>query len=129
MTLIATPLYAGLLTLLLIILSIRVILARRRSRTLLGDGGDKHLSERIRAQANCTEYAPLGLLLLALCEIQGAPLWSVHFLGALLLLGRTLHAVGLTADGKRLWLRQAGMLATFAMLLLAALGLVGHGVF
>ena len=53
-----TSLYSGIIGLLLVILSARVILTRRRLRISLGSGGDAVLERRIRAQGNLAEYVP-----------------------------------------------------------------------
>ena len=87
MSLSITPLYGGLIGLLLVSLSVRVILRRRSAHVSLGDGEDKNLLKRMRVQANCAEYAPIGLILLAMAELQGAPGWVVHLLGLMLLGG------------------------------------------
>ena len=129
MPLTATPLYAGLLALLLVFLSFRVIFYRFSARISLGDGEDKALQKRIRVQANCVEYAPFGALLLLLAELQGAPLWALHLLGLTLLAGRLLHAYGLGATPQVPRLRQAGMVLTFSMFMATALGLIGHALF
>ena len=76
-----TALYAALLALLLLLLARSTILRRQTARILLGDGADEPLQRRIRAHANFAEYAPLGLILLALCEAQGAPPLVLHALG------------------------------------------------
>lgn len=94
MPLIITPIYAGLIALLFIALSARVILYRRANNISLGDQGDKALLKRMRVQANCAEYAPIGLVLLLICEVLGAPRWVVHLLGLMLLSGRLAHAFG-----------------------------------
>jgi uncharacterized membrane protein YecN with MAPEG domain len=86
---------AGLLGLLLIALGIRVVAVRRSAGVLIGDGGNAELLSRIRAHANCTEYAPLGLLLVFLNEQAFGPTWFVITLAALLVLGRLLHPVGM----------------------------------
>ena len=91
----ATSLYAGLLGLMLVLLSALVIRVRIRARVSLGDGGDDALVRAIRAQANFAEYTPMALVLIALAEIQGAPGWVIHLLGLTLLAGRVAHAVGL----------------------------------
>lgn len=129
MPLTVTPLYAGALALLLVFLSFRVIFYRWSSKISLGDDDDKALRKRIRTQANCAEYAPFGVLLLLLAELQGAPVWALHLLGLTLLAGRLLHAVGFGSTPQILPLRQAGMVLTFTMLLLAGLGLIGHALF
>ncbi len=121
-----TPIYAGLLGLLLVWLSVAVILHRLRARVSVGDGADKGLAKAIRVQANFTEYAPLGLILLAISELQGAPVLALHGLGGLLLAGRVLHAVGYGRTPQIVGLRQLGMGLTFTMLVLASLGCLGH---
>ena len=68
-----SPIYAGLIALLFLVLSYRVTLGRRTHKVSVGDGGHKALVKRIRVQANCAEYAPIGIILLAMAELQGAP--------------------------------------------------------
>ena len=55
-----TPLYAALAAVILIVLSLRVIGARRSHRVAIGDGADEDLARRIRAHGNFTEYTPLA---------------------------------------------------------------------
>ncbi|MBW4972647.1 MAPEG family protein [Roseovarius mucosus] len=126
MTLTITSLYAGLIGLLFVLLSVLVITARFKTNVSIGDGGKELLVRRIRVQANCAEYAPLGLILLALTEVQGAPGWVVHVLGLMLLLGRMLHAAGFGRTPEIMPMRSAGMVLTFAMLILSALANIGH---
>ena len=121
-----TSLYAGLIALIFLALSFRVITYRRGKQIGLGDAGDKSLLKRMRAQANCAEYAPIGLILLALVEVQGAPGLVVHGLGLLLLAGRAMHGFGFSASPPVMRLRVLGMMATTGMIALAALGLVAH---
>ncbi|MGR3461233.1 MAG: MAPEG family protein [Roseovarius sp.] len=126
MSLTVTPLYAGLLGLLFVILSIRVSIARFTARATLGDGGDKMLAKRIRVHGNFAEYTPMGLILLTLAELQGAPLWVVHLLGLMLLAGRGIHAIGLGRTPQIILLRRAGMILTFTMIAISALACLGH---
>ena len=121
-----TALYASLLALLFLALSLRVIAYRRSSQVSIGDAGDRVLLGRIRAQANCAEYAPIGLVLLALAELQGAPAAALHVLGGALLLGRAAHAVGFSRSPQIRSLRVLGMALTALMIGLTALGLLGH---
>jgi len=93
-----TPIYAALLALLFLGLSARVITYRRSNLLSLGDEGDKGLLKRMRAQANCAEYVPIGILLLLLLELTGAPLWLLHALGLSFTAGRLLHAYGFPPD-------------------------------
>ena len=115
-----TPIYAGLIALLFLALSARVIFYRRNAQISLGDGADKELLSRIRAQANCAEYAPLGLLLLLLVELQGTPVSILHLLGSGLLAGRVVHGAALSVRPQRLTLRVAGMALTLTTIGIAA---------
>lgn len=124
-----TSLYAGLLALLFIVLSWRVITFRRGNKVSLGDGDNKELRQRIRMHGNFAEYTPMGLILLACVELQGAPAIAVHLLGLMLLAGRALHAAALWRYPINFTFRTWGMLATFAMLALSGVGLILHGLF
>jgi len=123
-----TPFYAGLLALLLVGLSLNVIRARFSARVSVGDGGDKTVVKAMRIQANCAEYAPMGVVLLALAEFQGAPGWALHLLGSTLLLGRLLHAWGFGHTPQIVPLRQLGMVLTFTMLSVTAVANIGHAI-
>lgn len=125
----ATALYAGALGLLLVYLSMRVVNLRKTYHVSTGSGGHAALELAARVQGNCAEYAPIGLLLLALTEAQGAPALAVHGLGLMLLLGRLLHAIGYGRAPSNLKLRVVGMVLTFGMLSLSSLGLILHALF
>lgn len=116
-----TSLYAALGALLVLVLASRVML-RRNSRGIgIGEGDDSELRRRIRVHANAVEYLPLGLILLGLLEWnQFAPM-HLHVLGAGLLGGRLLHAIGLSRSSGRTPERVLGMLLTLLALLGMAL--------
>lgn len=120
-----TGLYAGLLALLFVALSARVILHRRGRRIPLGDGGDPTFARRIRAHGNFAEYAPLGLVLLLILEVGGGAAWALHALGLGLLAGRAAHAWAFSTDGSLL-LRTVGMSLTLVVILAAALWLLAR---
>ena len=122
------PVYAALLTLLFVFLSIRTIQARRRAQVGLGTGDHPDLSRAVRVHANFAEYAPLGLLLIYLVEMQSAASWFVHLLGMLLLVGRLLHAYGVSQSRENFKFRVSGMVMTFSSLLLSAFFLLLHAV-
>lgn len=112
--------YAALGAILLIVLALRVSLYRRRTRIGLGDNGDRELLKRIRAHGNAVEWLPIGLLLLLVLELLATtPPW-LHAFGLALLLGRVLHAFGLSRSGNvsagRLW----GSLLTWGAILAMA---------
>jgi uncharacterized membrane protein YecN with MAPEG domain len=125
----ATPLYAGLIALLFLWLSFRVVGRRRSQQVSLGDGGDEILLQRVRAQANCAEYAPIGIVLLAMADLQGMPVFLVHIFGLMLLAGRALHAYGFSATPQVFKARVWGMYLTIGMLGCMAIANILHAIF
>ncbi|HEU4663430.1 MAG TPA: MAPEG family protein [Dokdonella sp.] len=91
-----TAIYAALATLLVLVLALRTSLGRRGKRIYTGDGGDHDMFLRIRAHANATEYLPLALILLALLEWNQTQTPWLHACGCVLLVGRVLHAFGMS---------------------------------
>ena len=116
---IVTPLYAALLALWFMFLSLRVISRRRAARVSLGDGADQALTRAIRAHANFAEYVPLALLLLAVLELSRFSIYLIHALGLVLLIARLLHGLAFTVDFKegRYW----GALLTFAVIVIESI--------
>ncbi|NCO18453.1 MAG: glutathione S-transferase [Gammaproteobacteria bacterium] len=113
--------YAGLLGLVLIALSIQVVILRRRHQVGIGFGQVQALERAIRTQANFTEYVPLALVLLVLLGISGAlPDAALHLLAGALVVGRILHAVGLSRSAGTSFGRLAGTALTWLVLLAAA---------
>lgn len=116
-----TAIYAALATLLVLALAARVSLGRKSTRTEFGDGGHLDLSLRIRAHANALENLPLALLLLLLLELnQTQPLW-LHVFGIVLIVGRILHAFGLSGSSGNSFGRFAGTGVTWLAMLGMAL--------
>jgi uncharacterized protein len=119
-----TSLYAALLAVLFLGLSLRVVQLRYRYHVALG--APHRLVERaVRAHGNCAEYVPFGLVLLGLLEGMGLPAWGVHALGSAFLVGRLLHAWGISQEPEVLRFRTAGMALTFTVLGVAAAALLG----
>ncbi len=116
-----TPVYAAVLALMYVALSVRVIGARRSARVALGDGGNPALLRRQRVHSNFAEYVPIALILMMLAEQQQMPAAIIHALGACLLAGRMIHAVGVSRHPEQLWQRVTGMSLTFTVLLAGAL--------
>lgn len=96
----------------LLILSWRVIQGRQSSGASLGDGGDKSLERRIRAQGNLTEYAPLFVVLIALLELQGGHALILSLLALAFVLGRLSHGFALAFTSGNVAGRIGGMLLT-----------------
>ena len=116
-----TGIYAALATLLVLILAGRVSLGRGRAKVGIGDGGDHQLIKRIRVHANALENLPLALLLLLLLELnQTQPIW-LHVFGCVLIVGRILHAVGLSRTSKASIGRFVGTALTWGVMLVMAL--------
>lgn len=116
-----TTVYAAVFGLLLILLSDLVSRTRKRSRVSLGHGDDPELERTMRAQGNFVEYVPLGLLLLLLMELMGAPSLVLHLFGAMLLAGRLLHAYGMIRPRGPIAGRYWGTALTWLMILAASL--------
>ncbi|HSI94704.1 MAG: MAPEG family protein [Methylophilaceae bacterium] len=124
MMLALVPFYASLLALGFIVLSMRVMIVRRQEKVALGDGDNPRLRRTICAHSNFAHYVPLALLLLAFVEMAEAPNLLIHILCLALLIGRCLHAYGIsTAEGNK-GLLTLGMVLTLASILLAALYLL-----
>jgi len=111
-----TPLYAGLLALWFVLLSVRVVNLRRRG-ILFGDNGEVDVIRVVRAQANFAEYVPLALLLMGLLEISRYSIYLLHALGLVLLVARLLHGAALSFRWHVRTGRVVGAALTFVVLL------------
>ena len=76
-----TGLYAALLGLLFVVLSVRTLRLRRNLRIAVGDAGNPKMLRAMRVHSNFAEYIPLSLLLIYLAEAQGANGLLIHALG------------------------------------------------
>lgn len=124
MSLVIVPIYAALLALLFVMLSLSVVRQRRSGRVAIGTAGDRELERRVRVHGNFAEYTPLALLLLAMAEFRGAPGLWLHALCLCLMIGRASHAWGVSHLDEDLRFRVAGMIATFLALIAASLTLL-----
>ncbi|MEM9601466.1 MAG: MAPEG family protein [Pseudomonadota bacterium] len=115
-----TPLYAALLTGLFLVLSFRALLLRRKHGVGVGTGGNPTLEKALAAHSNCAEYLPLALLLLYMLEVQTGTGLTVHALGVALVIGRCLHAYGVSQVDEDYRFRVAGMVLTLSCLIGAA---------
>jgi len=124
----AAGLWSGLLILLLLTLSGLTVRRRRRHLVAFGDGGKEELTSASRAFGNATEYIPAGLIALTLLALTGAPPIMIHAIGATLLVGRIVHAIGLLFQKGPSLGRVAGMILTYLALVVAAVSLIAYGV-
>jgi len=124
-----TPIYASLLVALILFLAYRVTGFRRSESVALGeDQCSKAMKRAIRVHGNAIENVPLALILLLLLELNQLTPWMLHLFGAMLLLGRVMHAWGLSRiDGSSFgryhgtvltWLSMGAMLVTNLLLVL-----------
>jgi uncharacterized membrane protein YecN with MAPEG domain len=114
-----TPLYAGLLVLWFVLLSVRVVNIRRRG-IIFGDNGDVSVTRVVRAQANFAEYVPLALLLMGFLEVSRFSIYILHALGLTLLIARLAHGSALSFGWQIRSGRVAGAALTFIVLLIEA---------
>ena len=117
-----TSIYAGLLALLIVYLTMNVVKLRRAHKVRLGDGGVPQLLTAIRAHSNAVEYIPIALILMLLLELAKIPVLALHVAGIALLTGRLLHAKGLLANDLKF--RVPGMQITiYTIIALAAVNI------
>jgi uncharacterized membrane protein YecN with MAPEG domain len=122
-----TPLYAGLLTLWFVLLSVRVVNLRRRGITF-GDSGDIGVTRVIRAQANFSEYVPLALLLMGFLEVTRYSIYLLHALGAILVVARFFHGLALSFGWQVRFGRVSGAALTFIVLLIESVLCLYQGI-
>jgi len=118
-----TTIFAGLLALMLVAISIRVTVLRVRKKISFFDGGDPEMGRSLRVQGNFIEYVPMAIILMGMLEWMGSRPWVIYSLGAALLIGRFAHAWGLYGEIFRL--RVVGTSLTWVVL--AACGLLALG--
>lgn len=117
-----TGFYAALFGALFVMLSVRVVWLRTRRGISLGSGGDPVLERAQRVHSNFAEYVPFTLLLVFFFEAATQLRGWTHVFCIALLVGRMLHAYGLTRDS--LSCRTAGMALTLAVIVAASVGLL-----
>jgi uncharacterized membrane protein YecN with MAPEG domain len=120
-----TLLAAGLLGLVFVVLSARVVMGRNSGKVLLGHGQGEAgpLFVAIRAHANFAEYVPLCLVLIGLLELRAGPTLGIKVLALALVLARVSHAVGMGIPKVNPY-RVAGFAVTVLVLVLASLSAV-----
>jgi len=123
--LLMTSIIAAILTIIFVKLSFAVIGLRRKNKVGLGSGGYDDLERAIRAQGNFAEYVPIGLILIACLELNGAPWWLVILPGITLIIGRLIHAKGINEPPPNFSSRVLGMKFTFGTLITLAILNVG----
>ena len=123
----AAALWAGLLLVVLLVLSGLVVRERRRHGVVIGDAGVPELLRAQRAFGNAVEYVAPGLGALAVLAVAGAPAAAVHAIGGCLFAGRVVHGVALSLNAGASLGRTVGMALTWTALIVAAAALLVYG--
>ncbi len=119
-----TPLYAAIIGLVFVVLSVRTLLLRRRLGIAIGTGEDPELTRAMRVHSNFAEYVPLALILFYFLEVEtDADLW-IHVLCVSLIVGRLLHAYGVSQVEENYRFRMAGMILTLGSIISASTRLI-----
>ena len=121
---ITTALYAGLLGLIAFAVAFPAGRLRGRLNVPVGDGGNPELLCAMRRHANFTEWVPLALILIALLELNGVSTTVIHVLGAVLVVSRISHAVGLRPDTIKSVPRLLGATGTVLVTVVASVWLI-----
>lgn len=105
----------------MLVMAMRVVDARRIAGVSIGDGDDPMLKRRMRGQANLAEYGPIGLILLAVAEIQGAAPWLLLPVAFAFICARAIHAYAFGFSDNLPKLRYWGTTITFLAIALLAI--------
>lgn len=112
-----TAVYTAVLALIFVVLSVRTLMLRRKLGVGVGDGGDSRLTKAARAHSNFAEYTPICLLLIYFLETVAGAQVAVHLYGAILILGRSIHAYGVSQVKENYTFRVVGMACTFVVII------------
>lgn len=118
---IVTAVYASIIALLLIALSLNVVKIRRAEGVGLSHGDNEQLKQAMRLQANLVEYAPIALLLLLFLELNQASHALLHAFGILFVIARILHIWGFGTSTGYSHGRFFGTLTTMMLIIAMAL--------
>jgi hypothetical protein len=112
-----TALYASILAIAGIVLSIIVSTRRGKVGVSILDGGNAELAVWMRRHGNFVEYVPFTLFMMALAEAAGTPSIWMHVIGIVLLLSRLIHPFGVDATQPNNPLRVLGAVGTHLCIL------------
>lgn len=95
-----TAIYAGILAIFALVLSFKAGSLRGKTgiSVLYGEPQNLELAEKARAHQNFLEYVPMVVILMGIIELNGGGAIFLHTVGALLVIARIAHAVGLKHD-------------------------------
>lgn len=118
-------LYISITAILVVILAMRVVKLRRKYKIGIGNSDNKELIIASRVHANLVENAPIAMILLLVAELNGLNSMVLYLLGIVWVIGRILHAIGLTKGrgGYHLGRFWGGLLSWLVILMLAGINL------
>jgi uncharacterized protein len=93
---ILSALTAGVLIIIQMALMLTVVLARRRNRQSIGDGGNPKLLAAIRRHGNFAENAAIFVAGFTLLEVLGGSRTTIATMCAAFVIGRISHIIGLS---------------------------------
>ena len=116
--------YLPVFGLIFVFLSVRTLLLRRSLQASIGDGNSIVLRRAIRAHGNFAEYVPISLLLIYFLEEKFTFSIWVHCLCIALIIGRCIHAYGVSQSEENFAYRVAGMALTLGVIISTSLSLL-----
>jgi len=117
-----TGVFAAVLGILLLVLSVQVVKFRVKYKKTMGTTDDRDFEAAVRAHGNLIEYAPLGLIMLGIAELNGVAGGLIYWTGMALVVGRILHAWGMiNGRGEEHKAREIGIVLTWLAILAAAI--------
>ena len=119
-----TPIYASILALFYVGLSVRTLRLRRKLKIGIGTGENEAMLRAMRVHSNFAEYVPFALLLALMLEIIKGHWAILHFVCILLVFGRVIHAYGVSNTKENYKFRVIGMACTFISICTSALTLL-----
>lgn len=110
---------AAICAIMLLITAVDTVRHRMRIGAAFGDKGDALLVSASRSHANLAEHAPIVVLMMAFLELGQASHTGLVAIGALFVVGRAAHIVGLYApvDTKPPLPRSIGVIVTWLVML------------
>ena len=119
-----TLMFAAIFGFLHVIFTLRVGNYRFKSKISLGDGGDRELLKRVRAQGNFIENVPIALLLILLNDLDGAEDTTLMLMGSILIISRLTHYLTIVTVKLPWILRPLSMLGTLGTIIAASIMLL-----